>query len=156
MTATRQALGLVGWVALSFCAGLVGGFFKPDAWYVALSKPSWNPPGWVFAPVWTALYALMGLAAWFVWRARGWSGAGTALALFVGQLVLNAMWTWLFFGLHRPDLALLEIALLWLVILATLLAFWRVRPLAGALLAPYLAWVGFAIVLNAAIWRKNP
>jgi len=107
----------------------------------------------VFAPVWTGLYLLMGIAAWLVWSDKGWTWA---LMLFLIQLALNAAWTWLFFGLQRPGLALFEICLLWLAILATLIAFWRIRPLAGGLLVPYLVWVTFALLLNAELWRRNP
>jgi benzodiazapine receptor len=153
MSAGRGLLGLVGWVVLCFAAAAIGANFAPGTWYAALAKPPWNPPNWIFGPVWTTLYLLMGVAAWLVWRAHGpvW-----ALGLFVAQLLLNAAWSWLFFGRHRPDLALLDIAALWLAIAATVVAFWRVRPLAGALLLPYLAWVSFAVLLNAEIWRRNP
>ena len=149
----RPALWLLAWVALSLAASLPGAFFAPGKWYGTLNKPPWNPPDWVFAPVWTALYLLMGIAAWLVWSDKGWTWA---LVLFLVQLVLNAAWTWLFFGLQRPGLALFEISLLWLAILATLIVFWRIRPLAGALLVPYLAWVTFALMLNGELWRRNP
>jgi len=143
---------LLLFVALPLLAAALGGLFGPDAWYAALAKPSWNPPPWVFPPVWTALYLAMGIAAWLVWRtgSRGWP-----LALWSAQLVLNALWTPLFFGLHRPDLAFADIVVLWVLVAATVVAFWRVRPAAGALLAPYLAWITFAAALNAAIWRLN-
>lgn len=153
VSAGRGLLGLAGWVVLSFGAAVVGAGFTPGTWYAALVKPPWNPPNWIFGPVWTMLYLLMGAAAWLVWRAHG---PAWALGLFVAQLLLNAAWSWLFFGRHRPDLALLEITALWLAIAATLVAFWRVRPLAGALLVPYLAWVSFALLLNAELWRRNP
>jgi tryptophan-rich sensory protein len=146
------AVGLVGWLVLCFGAAAVGARFRPGTWYAGLRKPPWNPPNWLFAPVWTVLYALMAVAAWLVWRRTGLSWE---CGLFVLQLALNAAWTWLFFGLKRPALALAEIAVLWLVILATLLAFWSVRPLAGWLLVPYLAWVTFATALTAALWRLN-
>ena len=139
-------------IALPFLAGLAGSRFGPDAWFAALAKPPWNPPSWVFAPVWTLLYLAMGVAAWLVWR-RG--GGIIPLALWGLQLLLNALWTPIFFGLHRPDLAFTDIALLWLVLAATMVAFWRVTAAAGALLVPYLAWVTFASTLNLAIWRLN-
>jgi benzodiazapine receptor len=148
-------LGLAGWLAVSYAAGLVGSRYLPGPWYRELVKPSWNPPAAVFAPVWTALYALMAIAAWLVWKRAGFAAAALPLALFGAQLVLNAAWTYLFFGLHRPDLAFFEIALLWLLILATTVAFWREQPVAGALLLPYLCWVGFAAALNFRIWRLN-
>ncbi len=151
----HTGLGLIGWVLLSLAAGWVGSRFMPGAWYAGLAKPSWNPPSWVFAPVWSALYLLMGVAAWLVWRRAGFAGAPTALGLFVLQLVLNSLWSFLFFGLHRPGFAFLEIVALWAAILATLIAFWRVSPPAGALLLPYLAWVSFASALNLQLWRLN-
>ena len=149
----RAALWLLIWVALSYAASLPGAFFAPGEWYQGLAKPPWQPPDWVFAPVWTALYLLMGIAAWLVWSDKGWTWA---LVLFLVQLALNAAWTWLFFGLQRPGLALFGICLLWLAIFATLIAFLRIRPLAGGLLVPYLVWVTFALLLNAELWRRNP
>ncbi len=115
----------------------------------------WNPPGWVFGPVWTALYAMMAVAAWMVWRRGGFGMQRFPLVLFVTQLALNALWTPLFFGLHRPDLALVDIALLWLAIVSTVATFTRVHRGAAALLVPYLAWVSFATFLNLTIWRLN-
>src|SRR5271157_2460181 len=110
------AAGLVGWLVLCFAAAGVGSRYRPDAWYAALDKPRWNPPGWVFAPVWAALYVLMGVAAWLVWREAGLAGE---LVPFVVQLALNAAWTWLFFGLRRPGLALADLAALWVAIAVT-------------------------------------
>jgi len=147
-----SAIGLVAWLALCFGAGGVGARFRPGAWYAELRKPAWNPPAWLFAPVWTLLYALMAAAVWLVWRQ---AGVTPELGLFLVQLALNAAWTWLFFGLRRPGLALAEIAALWLAIAATAVAFWSVVPVAGLLLTPYLAWVTFATALNAALWRLN-
>ena len=152
LSTADSAIGLVGWLVLCFGAAGVGARFKPGAWYAALRKPSWTPPGWLFAPVWTLLYAMMAVAAWLVWRETGLS---REIGLFVLQLALNAAWTWLFFGLKRPGLALADIVLLWLAILATHLAFEHVRPLAGWLLIPYLAWVTFAAALNGAVWWLN-
>lgn len=152
----RSLLGLIGWIALSFLAAAVGGLFRPGEWYLSLDRPSWTPPGWIFPPVWTALYATMGFAAWLVWKERGWRAGAAPLAIFVVQLLFNAAWSWLFFGLHRPGLALFDIVALWIGILATVIAFWHVRPAAGALLIPYLAWVSFATFLNAEIWLRNP
>lgn len=152
----NQILGLILWLVATLAAGFIGSQFLPGAWYEALDKPSWTPPNAVFGPVWTALYLMMAVAAWLVWRKAGFAGASAALTLFVVQLALNALWSYLFFGLHRPDLALIDILLLWLVILATLLLFWRIQPLAGALLVPYLLWVTYATALNFQIWRLNP
>lgn len=133
----------------------MGGFFPPGEWYASLRKPSWNPPGWVFGPVWVALYTTMALAAWLVWRRGGFAAQGRPLALFLVQLVLNAAWTPLFFGLHRPGLAFAEILLLWLAIVATLAMFRPVSRTAAWLLVPYVAWVSFASVLNGSVWRLN-
>lgn len=154
MTA-RQWLGLGGFLLLTFAAAAIGSQFMPGEWYARLAKPSWTPPSWLFGPVWTLLYVLMAVAAWLVWKDRGFAGARVALVLYGVQLALNAAWSWLFFGLQRPGLAFAEILVLWIAILATLIAFWRHRALAGALLVPYLAWVSFATALNLAIWRLN-
>ena len=149
-------LGLAGWIALSFLAAVPGGAAVATATeYQTLAQPAWAPPSWVFGPVWTVLYVLMGVAAWLVWREAGFSAASVALGLFLTQLALNAVWTPLFFGAGLRGWAFLDIVLLALVLTATIVAFWRVRPLAGALLVPYLAWVSFAAVLNFAIWRMN-
>ena len=152
----RLALGLAGWLLLCFSAASVGGLFTPGEWYAALKKPPWNPPGWIFGPVWTALYAAMALAAWLVWKRGGFAAQRRPLVLFLLQLALNAAWTPLFFGLHRPDVAFAEIVLLWLAIAATVVAFRRVASAAALLLAPYLAWVSFAAVLTLALWCLNP
>lgn len=151
----RSMIGLVGWLAVAFSAAVVGSRFLPGAWYATLSKPAWNPPAAVFAPVWTVLYASMGVAAWLVWRRAGFAVAGPALAAFCAQLVLNAAWSYLFFGLHRPGIAFADILALWVVILVVVLLFWRVDWRAGALMVPYLVWVGFASCLNFALWRMN-
>lgn len=149
------ALALVGWVLLTFCAPAFGIFGMPGEWYAGLNKPSWNPPSWVFGPVWSALYTLMAVAAWLVWSRGGWKTQGRALTLYLGQLVLNAAWTPLFFGLHRPDLALIDITALFVMIVATMVAFFKVHRVAGLLLLPYLLWVGFASVLNFTLWWMN-
>lgn len=154
-SAGRQTFALIGWLALCFAATGTAAFVSIDGWYAALQKPSWNPPAWVFGPAWTVLYISMAVAAWLVWRQGGWKAQGRALGLFLVQWVLNALWTPLFFGLHRPGLAFAEIVILWLAIAATLAAFWRINKVAGALLVPYLAWVTFAAALNFAIWRLN-
>ena len=124
-------------------------------WYAMLHKPSWTPPAWLFGPAWTLLYISMAVAAWLVWREGGWRPNRVALGLFLLQLLFNGMWSPLFFRLHCPGLALVDSALIWLALAATLLAFWRVSVPAGVLLVPYLAWVTFATALNFAIWRLN-
>ncbi len=125
-------------------------------WYPTLVRPPFNPPSWVFGPVWTVLYVMMGVAAFLVWR-RGLDteGVRTALIAFTLQLALNGLWSVLFFGLRSPGLALVEIIVLWLAILGTIVLFHRVMKLAAALLLPYLAWVSFAAVLNASLWWLN-
>jgi benzodiazapine receptor len=151
----RNVLGLVGWLVVSFAAGWIGSRWMPGEWYASLVKPSWTPPGAVFGPVWTILYALMGVAAWWVWRLLGFRKAGAALGLFLVHLGLNGLWSYLFFGLHRPDLAFLDIVVLWAAILLTLVMFWRRAVPAGVLMLPYLVWVTFASCLNFAVWRLN-
>lgn len=154
----RQILGLVLWLLLCFAAAGAGGIASANAgsFYAGLVRPAWAPPGWLFAPVWSVLYLLMAIAAWMVWRVRGFRAASTALCLFLLQLGVNALWTWLFFYFHQGAWATAEILVLWLLIVATIISFWRVRPLAGLLLLPYLAWVSFACVLSYATWQRNP
>ena len=158
LSTTKQTLGLIGWMLLVFTAAAIGGLASAQAgaFYAELVRPGWAPPGWLFGPVWSVLYALMGISAWLVWRARGFAGARCALLLFMAQLGVNALWTWLFFAWHRGALAFAEILLLWVMIVGTILLFWRTSKLAGGLLLPYLAWVTFAAVLTYAIWQRNP
>jgi len=151
-----RSLALAGWLAACFAAASLGAVFMPGEWYASLQKPTWNPPGWVFGPVWTVLYTMMAVAAWLVWRRGGFAARRGPLLTFLAQLALNAFWTPLFFGLHWPGIAFAEITLLWLAIAATLVAFWLVSRTAAWLLAPYLAWVSFAAVLNFTLWRLNP
>ena len=158
MSGTKQIIGLLGWLLLSFAAAAIGAAASVQAasFYQQLVQPSWAPPSSVFGPVWSLLYALMAIAAWLVWREGGWRRQRGVLVLFVLQLAVNALWSWLFFGWHRGALAFADIVLLWLLIAATVIGFWRVRPLAGALLLPYLGWVSFASALNFAVWHLNP
>lgn len=149
-------IALLGFVAACFAAALTGVFFRPGVWYERLVKPSWRPPNRLFAPVWTALYFSIAVSGWLVWREVGFSGAALALAVYAIQLVLNAAWTPIFFGLHRPGLGFLNIVLVWLSIVATMLLFYPVHAGAALLLLPYLLWVSFAAALNFAIWRLNP
>ena len=159
MGSARQGMALLVFVLLSFGAGAIGSLATARAipeWYNSLVRPSWSPPNWVFGPVWTLLYLMMGIAAWLVWReAGGVKGAAGPLGLFLAQLAFNASWSLIFFGLRRPDWAFAEIVVLWVLILATLIAFWRATALAGVLLLPYLLWATFASGLNHAIWRLN-
>lgn len=147
-------LGALGiFVALVFLAAFFGSQFAPGAWYENLQKPPLNPPGWIFAPVWSALYLAVAVAGWLVWRAR--PASATPLAFWGMQLLVNAAWSWLFFGLQRPGLALVEIVLLLTLLAVTTALFFRVRTLAGVLFLPYLAWVSFATYLNAGLWYLN-
>jgi len=154
----RSGWALAFWIGICLAAGGIGSFFTFDAvrtWYPTLQKPEWNPPAWVFGPVWSTLYVLMGIAAWRVSGQKGRAEVRPALRLFGLQLLLNAAWSGLFFGLRAPGWAFLELLLLWAGILATLLQFRRLDRLAAWLLAPYLAWVTFAGFLNFTIWRLN-
>lgn len=149
-------LGLACWLALCYAAMAFGGLYSADEWYAALRKPAWTPPNWVFPVVWPILYTLMGIAAWLVWRRNGFAGAGLALGVFLAQLAVNALWSYLFFGLHRPDLGLIDICVMWALIVATILAFRRHSTTAAWLLAPYLLWVTYAATLNGGILLMNP
>lgn len=151
-------LSLVAWLAVSLAAGALGGIASANAkdFYAQLAKPSWAPPGWLFGPVWTALYLLMGIAAWLVWRERGHVSARGALTLFVVQLFVNALWTWVFFAWRSGALAFANIVVLAILIVATMVLFGRIRQASAVLLAPYLAWVLFATALTASVWRDNP
>lgn len=151
-------LALLLWLALCAAAAAIGGIASANAreFYTALERPEWAPPGALFGPVWTFLYASMGVAAWLVWRERGWARARGALGLFVLQLAVNALWSWLFFAWHRGALAMLDIVILLGLIVATMVAFARIRRAAAWLLVPYLAWVSFAAALNYSVWRLNP
>jgi benzodiazapine receptor len=154
----NQSVGLAGWLLLTFLAAGVGAVASVQAgtFYAQLARPSWAPPGWLFGPVWSALYFLMGVSAWLVWRTASWRSATPALALYIVQLGANALWTWLFFVWHQGAWAFTEVLLLLLLIAVTVAAFRRHSILAAALLLPYLAWVTFAAALTWATWRMNP
>ena len=150
---------LLLFLALCFAVSGMGAIFTSRSvseWYPVLQKPSWNPPAWVFGPVWTVLYLMMAIAAWMVWRRRGFREGAAALLIFAFQLALNAAWSPLFFGLRNPLAGLLDIIPLWAAILVTIAAFRKISPLAAALLIPYWLWVSFATALNFMIWRLNP
>jgi tryptophan-rich sensory protein len=142
------------------CAGIIGSIFTTPAiptWYATLQKPSFNPPNWLFAPAWVTLYLLMGIAAFLIWRrGLGQKGVKLALVIFLVQLVLNALWSVVFFGLQSPLYGVVVIVALWVAILLTILSFFRQSTAAGALLLPYILWVSFASVLNIAILVLNP
>lgn len=148
-------LMLILFGAVNFGAAATGAIFRPGEWYKQLDKPRWRPPDWIFAPVWSALYVTIALSGWLVWREAGISGALLPLGVYALQLLLNAAWTPIFFGLHRPGLALVEIVLLWASILATIVLFYPISSAASWLLIPYLAWVSFASGLNFSIWMRN-
>jgi len=150
--------GLLGWLVLAFVTATIGAIASVEAapFYAQLVRPGWAPPGWVFGPVWTALYVMMGVAAWLVWRRGGFAGASMALGLFCSQLAVNALWSWLFFAWHLGAMALVDVLLLWGLVVATVISFWTVSRLAGILLLPYLAWVSFASVLSYTVWQMNP
>ena len=158
MSRTGSLRGLAGWLVLTIGGGAVVGYLSNSGvspWYAALDKPSWTPPPSVFGPVWTTLYALMGTAAWMVWTRTGQRLDTPAIVLFLVQLALNFAWSFLFFSLQAPGLALVEILMLWVSIVLTMLMFSRQSTAAAALLVPYLLWVTYATALNAAIVRAN-
>ncbi|HEX2167687.1 MAG TPA: TspO/MBR family protein [Longimicrobiales bacterium] len=154
----KQPVGLVVSVVAAFTAAAIGGLATQRApeFYTTLSRPEWAPASSVFGPVWTVLYELMAIAAWLVWKEKGLRGASVPLGIYAVQLVLNALWSWLFFAWQRGLLAQIEIVLLLGLIAITLVAFWRVRPLAGVLLLPYLIWVAYATALTFALVSRNP
>jgi tryptophan-rich sensory protein len=149
----RPVVGFVIFMAAVMAAATIGSSFLPGEWYQALAKPAWTPPNWLFAPVWTVLYVMIGFAGWLVWRAEG---ASPAVAIWIVQLGLNAAWSWVMFGLHYIGAALGVIAVLWLAILLFIVTARRTSGTAAALFVPYLAWVSFAAALNFEIWRLNP
>jgi translocator protein len=158
MSPIKQATAFVVILVICFAAAGLGSVATTPnipTWYATLAKPSWNPPNWLFGPVWTALYVCMSVAAWLVWRQGGLQQARTPLTLFAVQLALNAGWSWLFFWFHMPGPAFVEILVLLTAIAATTIAFWPRSLAAGILMLPYLGWVAFASVLNFEIWRLN-
>ncbi len=150
-------LALLGFLLAAFSAAGIGSFFtvsEVPGWYKQLAKPTWTPPGWVFGPVWSALYTMIGLSAWLTWKRIG-LGWNLTWSVFAVQLTLNALWSILFFGRHSPGWALVDIIFLWAAIVMNTMLFWRVDSTAGALFIPYLLWVSFASALNASIWQLN-
>lgn len=142
-------------VAVAALVGSAATLPSIPTWYAALAKPGWTPPNQVFGPVWTVLYVLIAVAAWLVWRRGGWAGARGALVLWLVQLVLNALWSVIFFGIHEVGWAMADIVLLWLALVATIVAFARHSWPAAFLLVPYLLWVSYAATLNAGVWSLN-
>jgi len=153
---SRQLLGLLGWLLVAFAAAALGAVasVNAQAFYAQLVKPSWAPPAGLFGPVWSVLYALMGISAWLVWRSS--RPHGSAFALFFAQLAANALWSWLFFAWHQGALAFVDVLVLLALIAATMRAFWQSSRLAAVLLLPYLLWVSFASALTWSVWQGNP
>ncbi len=158
-SALYSAMGLLFWLVICFFTAWVGAQVSPGIasteWYDSLQKPDWNPPNWLFGPVWTTLYTMMAVAAWLVWKNRPLSESKLALGIFVIQLFLNGLWSQIFFGMQEVGWALAEIILLLVAIVATTYLFFQKERLAGWLMIPYIAWVSFAAVLNGAIWWLN-
>ena len=158
VSSNKQLRGLIGWLMLTFVAAAAGGLGSANApqFYGQLVLPGWAPPAWLFGPVWSLLYLMMGIAAWQVWRSAGISGARVALVLYLVQLVANSLWSWLFFAWQVGLLAFVEILILWSLIVATLITFSQVSKIAALLLVPYLLWVTFASALTWKSWQMNP
>lgn len=152
---TQMWIAVAVFAGLNFAAASSGGLFKPGSWYAGLAKPAWTPPNWAFPVVWGLLFALNAWAGWMIWEAIGMSRPDV-LALYVVSLALNAAWSWLFFGRKRMDLALIDVALLWLSLVAVITVFWSIRPAAALPVVPYLVWVTIAATLNREMVRLNP
>jgi translocator protein len=151
----KNTLGFLGFCAAVIAVASTGAIFPPGDWYKGLKKPSWRPPDWLFGPVWTVLYLMISIAGWLVWREFGFDKSSGAFTLYFLQLLLNMLWSPLFFGLKRPDIALAELVVLWVAIAMTIAAFWSLVQAAALLLLPYFVWVTFAGALNFALWRLN-
>jgi tryptophan-rich sensory protein len=158
MSKTRQALAFLVSLACCYAVAALGAVASANArdFYVELAKPAWSPPGWIFGPIWTVLYTLMGIAAWLVWRKCSFHKEPGPLSLFAIQLTANGLWSWLFFAWRSGAWSTIEIAILWLLIVATIISFARIDRLAAGLMVPYLAWVSFAAALCYRIGSMNP
>ena len=154
----KQLVGLAGWLVVTFAAAALGALASSGAetFYLNLELPGWAPPPWLFGPVWSLLYLIIAIAAWLVWRVHGFRYAGFALGLFLVQLAANALWTWLFFSWRLGAVAFIEILILWALIAALIVAFWRLNKAAALLLVPNIAWVSFAVALTYSTWTLNP
>jgi tryptophan-rich sensory protein len=155
MTTSKKIAGLVGWILICSLAGIFGAQFEPGQWYALLQKPAWTPPNWVFPVVWPVLYVMMGISVWLLWKIRSSSIFQKEFRWFYLQLVLNGLWSWLFFGAHYIGIALVEIIMLLVAIAVTIRMFWKQQPIAGILLIPYFVWVSYATALTFAIWQLN-
>lgn len=143
------------WIIISFIPAIIGGYFKPGSWYLEIAKPDWTPPGWVFGPVWFLLYFCMGISASIIWKSKNNKPIKLAMTIFIVQLILNALWSWVFFGLNNLLFSVVEIILLLSMIVLTIFLFYRINKKAGLILIPYLLWVSFATILNLNIWLLN-
>jgi len=158
VSARKRFWSMIGWLATTAIASAIGGAASINAqgFYEQLARPEWAPSPGIFGPVWTTLYVLMGVAAWLVWCNGGFQRHGRVLGLFLLQLAVNALWSWLFFVWHLGLAAFVDIILLWVLVLLTLIGFWRVHHIAALLLVPYLLWISFAGMLNLSVWLLNP
>ena len=159
MSSPKKIAGLIAWLGLCYFTAWLGAQVSPgiasSVWYESLNKPDWNPPGWLFGPVWTTLYTMMGVAAWLIWKNYGFNHAKIALSLFFVQLFLNGLWSQIFFGMQEVGWAFAEIIVLLIAIVITTYFFFKKERAAGWLMVPYIAWVGFATVLTGTIWMMN-
>ncbi len=154
----KNILALIIFLLITFLAALVGNLFTVpniSTWYASLNKPSFSPPNWLFGPAWTILYVLMAVAAFLVWKKGEEPKIKSSLCFYFAQLLLNTAWSIAFFGLQNPFLGFVVIVILWLLILITLVKFWKIERLAGILFIPYILWVSFAAILNFAVWQLN-
>lgn len=154
----KKLFPLITSIIIAQLAGIIGSLFTAAnvaTWYPTLIKPEWNPPSWVFGPVWITLYTLMGIAAFIIWTHKKNPTAKNALTIYGIHLALNALWSMLFFGLQNPKIAFIEIILLLIVIIVVTVRFWKIDIRAGALMIPYICWVSFASILNYMIWQLN-
>ena len=158
ITGKQQFVGLLAWLAITGIAAFAGSMAsrRSEDFYGQLVQAAWAPPPEVCGPVWTGLYILMAVAAWLVWRVGGFDHARTALTLYLVQLAVNALWSWLFFAWQMGGAAFADIALMWVLVVATLFAFWKHSRVAALMLLPYLAWISFAAMLNWRLWQTNP
>lgn len=154
----QNILSLIIFILICLFAEVVGSyltFTSVKDWYPTVAKPSWTPPSWLFGPVWTTLYILMGISAWMVWKEGGFQQNPFALGIFFIQLAINVLWSGFFFGLQGIGLALINIVILWVLIIAMVITFWQTKQMAGVLNIPYWLWVSYATALNFQIWRMN-
>ena len=152
---TEMWIAVAVFAGLNFVAASSGGMFKPGSWYASLNKPSWTPPNWAFPVVWGLLFALNAWAGWLIWEVAG-ETRPRVFILYILSLILNAAWSWLFFGRRRMDLAMIDVAILWVSLAAIIAVFWMIRPIAALPVVPYLIWVSIAAVLNWRMIQLNP